>query len=635
MRPGNRQVPRSRGINLAGMNLTVLGYKVFCSYENKGSKLTEKNFKNSNTCLHNSSTTSNLSGKVQCETSTRGYRLAETREEFHRESRPPLEGVVWCSANYVALSPISYLERAAEVYRDQTSIVYGSIKYTWEETHRRCVKLASALNRLGISRGDIVATLAPNVPAMLELHFAVPMAGGILCTLNTRLDPSMLSTLLKHSEAKILFVDYQFVEIVEIAINLFKNTHSEPPLLVIINEIDTWSPLKISHEYEYEYESLVKSGVTEFSIIRPYDECDPISLNYTSGTTSKPKAVVYSHRGAYLNSLACVFMYGMQEKPTYLWSVPMFHSNGWCFPWGMAVVGGTNVCLRRSDPKDIFENIVLHKVTHMCGAPTVLNMIVNSPIAIKKPLPHKVEILTGGAPPPPIILSKIEELGFHVSHIYGLTETYGPGTWCLWKPEWDSLPVEEQVKLKARQGVKHFGMEEVDVKDPITMESVKYDGKSIGEIMFRGNTVMSGYMKDLRATEEAFAGGWFRSGDLGIKHPDGYIEVKDRLKDIVISGGENISTIEVEAVIYSHPAVLEVAVVARPDDHWGETPCAFVKLKDGIHIDGQDIIQHCRDHMPHYMVPRTVIFQDLPRNSTGKVQKFILREKAKTLGSFS
>ncbi|KAJ9557622.1 hypothetical protein OSB04_012236 [Centaurea solstitialis] len=613
----------------SSMNLKVFDYKGFCSYENKSLyPITMKILKNSKSRLHKSSTTTNPSGNVQCESSSQGYHLDKTKEESRRESRPPLEGVVRCSANYVPLSPISYLERAAEVYRDQTSIVYGSIKYTWEETHRRCLKLASALNRLGVSRGDIVATLAPNVPAMLELHFAVPMSGGILCTLNTRLDPSTLSTQLKHSEAKILFVDYQFMERVEMAINLLKHTHSKPPLLVIIHETDSLSPLMISQEYEYE--SLVTSGVTEFSIIRPHDECDPISVSYTSGTTSRPKAVVYSHRGAYLNSLACVFMYGMKDMPTYLWSVPMFHCNGWCFPWGMAIVGGTNICLRRSDPKDIFENIVLHKVTHMGGAPTVLNMIVNYLVDTRKRLPHRVEILTGGAPPPPIILSKIEELGFHVSHIYGLTETYGPGTWCLWKPEWDSLPIEEQMKFKSRHGVKHFGMEEVDVKDPITMESVKHDGKSIGEIMFRGNTVMSGYMKDLRATQEAFAGGWFRSGDLGIKHPNGYIEVKDRLKDIVISGGENISTIEVETVIYSHPAVLEVAVVARPDDHWGETPCAFVKLKDGVCIDSEDIIQHCRDHMPHYMVPRTVIFEDLPRNSTGKVQKFV--EKAKTLG---
>ncbi|GJZ84082.1 probable acyl-activating enzyme 1, peroxisomal [Tanacetum coccineum] len=536
-----------------------------------------------------------------------------------------LEGVVRCSANYVPLSPISFLERAADVYRERKSIVYRNIKYTWEETYRRCVKLASALNRLGISRGDVIATLAPNVPAMLELHFAVPMAGAIICPLNTRLDANMLSTLLKHSGAKILFVDCQLLEMAEEAIYLLKKTHSKVPQLVVISEPDS----------RCEYENLVEGGVTEFSIIRPNDECDPISINYTSGTTSNPKGVVYSHRGAYLGAVNSVFMRGMRELPTYLWSVPMFHCNGWCFSWGSAIVGGTNVCLRRCNPKDIFDNIVLHNVTHMDAAPTVLNMIVNCPLADQKPLPHKVEILTGGSPPPATILSKIEELGFHVSHLYGLTETYGPGTLCSWKPEWDQLPLEEQTKLKARQGVKLFTIEEVDVKDPITMESVKCDGNSIGEVMFRGNTVMSGYYKDSKATTEAFNGGWFRSGDIAIKHPDGYIEVKDRYKDIIISGGENISTIEIETVIYSHPSVLEVAVVARPDDHWGQTPCAFVKLKDGVHVNGKEIIEYCRDRMPHYMSPRTVVFDDLPRNSTGKVQKFVLREKAKMMGSLA
>lgn len=471
---------------------------------------------------------------------------------------------------------------------------------------------------------------------MLELHFAIPMAGAVICNLNTRLDPNMISTLLKHSEAKILFIDYQLVKIAKEAINILNSTHSEyqAPLLVLISELNPQSHLTLDHKYKYKkYESLVEGGVTEFSIVRPYNECDPISLNYTSGTTSKPKGVVFNHRGAYLNSLACVFMHGMREMPTYLWTVPMFHCSGWCMSWGVAVVGGTNVCLRSCDPEKIFDDIMLHKVTHMGGAPTVLNMIVNSMVANQKRLPWIVEIMTGGAPPPPTIVSKIEELGFRVSHGYGLTETYGLGTWCLWKPEWEFLSSEEKGKVKTRQGVRHFGVEEVDVKDPVTMKSVKCDGKETGEIMFRGNTIMSGYFKDVRATEDAFAGGWFRSGDLGIKHEDGYIEVKDRLKDIVISGGENISTIEVESVIYRHDAVLEVAVVARPDDHWGQTPCAFVKLKEGFQVDAQEIINYCRDHMSHFMAPKTVIFQDLPRNSTGKIEKFVLREKAKSLGS--
>nr|KAJ0202078.1 hypothetical protein LSAT_V11C600301600 [Lactuca sativa] len=615
-------------INPAGMNLRALDYKGFFSYQNKYSFCTSTIVKKSNTRLRAvSTTTTNRSCKIRCESSS------ESGDELHGKSyswRSP-EGVVRCSANYVPLSPISFLERAADVYRDRTSIVYGYISYTWKETHHRCVKLASVLNHLGVSRGEVVATLAPNVPAMIELHFAVPMAGAIICNLNTRQDPNMISTLLQHSEAKILFVDNQLLDIADEAVNLLKNTHTKPPLVVVISEPDSRSPL--TNTGKYEYESLVESGVTEFSIIRPNDEFDPISLNYTSGTTSQPKGVVFSHRGAYLGSLASVFLRDMQERPVYLWTLPMFHCNGWCFSWGVAVVGGTNICLRRCDPKDIFNNIVLHNVTHMDGAPTVLNMLVNSPATDRKPLPHKVKILTGGASPPPTIISKIEELGFRVSHIYGLTETYGPGTSCLWKPEWEKLNLEKQLKLKARQGVKAFVMEEVDVKDPVTMESVKCDGKSLGEVMFRGNIVMSGYFKDLKATKEAFEGGWFKSGDLAVKHSDGYIEVKDRSKDVIISGGENICTIEVETVIYSHPGVLEVAVVARPDDHWGETPCAFVKLKEGVDIDAQEIIEYCRDRMPHYMAPRSVVFDDLPRNSTGKVQKFVLREKAKRLGS--
>ncbi|PWA63546.1 AMP-binding, conserved site-containing protein [Artemisia annua] len=573
--------------------------------------------------------------KVRCESLKQGTTVvADPLEVLRRESWQQLDGVVRCPANYIPLSPISFLERAAQVYKHHTSIIYGAVKYTWEETYLRCIKVASALNHLGISRGDVVAALAPNIPAMLELHFAIPMAGGVICPLNTRLDANTVSTLLKHSQAKILFVDYQLLPTAKEALNILNDTGSITPLLVIISEPNYRSPLKVCPKYDYE--TLVEGGNVGFSIVRPYDECEPISLNYTSGTTSRPKGVVYSHRGAYMNSLSSMFIHGMQEMPTYLWSLPMFHCNGWCFTWGVAIVGGTNVCLRYFNPQDLFDNIVIHKVTHMCGAPTVLNMIANSSVKDQKQLPHAVEIMTGGAPPPPTIISKIEELGFRVSHIYGLTETYGPGTWSLWKPEWDELPLEDRVKLKARQGVKHFAMEDVDVKDPVTMESVKPDGQSIGEVMFRGNTVMSGYLNDLHATEEAFAGGWFHTGDLAIKHPDGFIEVKDRSKDIVISGGENICTIEVETVIYSHPAVLEVAVVARPDDHWGQTPCAFVKLKDGFYdINAQAIIEHCRDRMPHFMVPKTVIFEDLPRNSTGKVQKFVLREKAKNLGSFS
>ncbi|KAL6959878.1 Isovalerate--CoA ligase aae2 [Sarracenia purpurea var. burkii] len=566
--------------------------------------------------------------------SNQGFRRQLSEFPGNREPEPPewAECTVRCAANYVPLSPISFLERSAKVYRDRTSLVYGSVKYTWKETHQRCLRLASALTQLGISRGDVVATLAPNIPAMQELHFAVPMAGAVLCTLNARYDSSMVSILLRHSKAKVIFVDFQLIEIAREALDHLASMETKPPTLVLVPESKDSSPTSISSD-THEYERLLATGHVEFSIRRPKSEWDPISVNYTSGTTSRPKGVVYSHRGAYLNALATIFLHGMGSMPVYLWTVPMFHCNGWCLIWGLAALGGTNICLRNVSPKGIFESIALHKVTNMSGAPTVLNMIINSPLSDRRPLPHKVEVMTGGAPPPPHIFLKMEELGFGVSHLYGLTETYGPGTSCVWKPEWDTLPQDERLKLRARQGVQHFGLEEVDIKDPVTMNSVPADGKTIGEVMFRGNTVMSGYLDDLEATEKAFRGGWFRSGDLAIKHPDGYIEIKDRSKDIIISGAENICSIEVERVLFSHPAVLEAAVVARPDNHWGETPCAFVKLKVGSSVEAQELIKFCRDHLPHYMAPRTVIFEDLPKTSTGKVQKFILREKAKALGS--
>eukprot|EP00268_Persea_americana_P049006 TRINITY_DN5217_c0_g1_i2.p1 TRINITY_DN5217_c0_g1~~TRINITY_DN5217_c0_g1_i2.p1 ORF type:complete len:609 (-),score=88.89 TRINITY_DN5217_c0_g1_i2:607-2274(-) len=549
-----------------------------------------------------------------------------------------MEGLVRCSANYVPLSPITFLERSAIVYRDRISIVYGSsVRFTWGDTLKRCLRLASVLTQMGISRGDVVAALAPNIPAMYELHFGVPMAGAVLCTLNARHDSAMVSVLLKHSQAKVIFVDYQFLEVAQGALNLLSQSKTCPPLLILISELDN-SVTPISRALAFnnlEYESLLRTGQDEFEIRWPEDELQPISLNYTSGTTSSPKGVVYSHRGAHLNSIATVLLCEMGSMPVYLWTVPMFHCNGWCLTWGVAAQGGTNICLRNVNAKPIFDCIASYKVTHMGGAPTVLNMMVNAPASDQKPLPGKVTVTTGGAPPPPRVILKMEELGFSVIHSYGLTETYGPGTVCTWKPEWDSLPFKERTKMKARQGLHHLGLAEIDVKNPTTMESVPPDGKTMGEVMFRGNTVMNGYLKDLKATEEAFKGGWFRSGDLGVKHSDGYIELKDRSKDIIISGGENISTIEVESVLFSHPAVLEAAVVGRPDEHWGETPCAFVKLKDGCDASAEEIIKFCRARLPHYMAPRTVIFEDLPKTSTGKTQKFLLREKAKALGRLS
>ncbi|XP_031282848.1 probable acyl-activating enzyme 1, peroxisomal [Pistacia vera] len=545
-----------------------------------------------------------------------------------------MEGTIQCSANYVPLSPISFLERSAIVYRDRLSVVYEDVKYTWKETHQRCIKLASALADLGISRGDVVAALAPNIPAMYELHFGVPMAGAVLCTLNVRHDSAMVAVLLKHSEAKIIFVDYQLLNTARGAVEILAKATTKLPLLVIIPEGSTVRKPIPTHE-NLEYESLLAEGKLDFEVRRPKDEWDPITLNYTSGTTSSPKGVIYSHRGAYLNSLAAALLNEMSSMPTYLWCVPMFHCNGWCLTWAVAAQGGTNVCLRIVNAKGIFDNVAQYKVTHLGGAPTVLNMIVNAPASERRPLPGKVVVMTGGAPPPPQVLFSMEELGFTVTHSYGLTETYGPGTVCSWKPEWDSLPRDVQAKIKARQGLHHLGMEEIDIKDPVTMKSVPPDAKTMGEVMFRGNTVMNGYLKNSKATQDAFNGGWFRSGDLGVKHPDGYIELKDRSKDIIISGGENISTIEVESVLFSHPSVLEAAVVGRPDDHWGETPCAFVKLKDGCDASSEELIKYCRSRLPHFMAPRSVVFQDLPKTSTGKTQKFVLREKAKAMGSIS
>lgn len=548
-----------------------------------------------------------------------------------------MEGSIRCSANYVPLTPISFLERAALVYGDRPSVVYGNVKYTWRETFVRCTKLASALTDLPISYGDVVAALIPNVPAMYELHFAVPMAGAVLCAFNTRHDSPMVSVLLKHSKAKVIFVDHQFLEVVHGALDILSKSNSALPQIVLVLD-DQSMPVRVGMPpfKILEYESYLATGRPKFDIRRPKDEWDPIALNYTSGTTSSPKGVVYSHRGAYLNSLATVLVNEMLIGPVYLWTLPMFHCNGWCFTWGVAAQGGTNICLRNVIAKDIFRNITEHKVTHVSGAPTVLNMIINSSDEDKMPLPSKVVVVTGGAPPPPQVLLKMEELGFVVIHGYGMTETYGPATVCVWKPEWDTLPPDERAKIKSRQGVLHIGLEEVDIKDPVTMKSVPADAKTMGEVMLRGNTVMNGYLRDLKATQEAFKDGWFHSGDLGVIHPDGYIELKDRSKDIIISGGENISTIEVESVLFNHPAVLEAAVVGRPDDHWGESPCAFVKLKDECdNVTAADIIKFCRDSLPHYMAPRSVVFEDLPKTSTGKTQKFILREKAKAMGSLS
>ncbi|XP_047084112.1 butanoate--CoA ligase AAE1-like [Lolium rigidum] len=540
-----------------------------------------------------------------------------------------MDGSVRCEANYVPLTPLSFLERAALVYGARTAVVLGDREYSWRDTRDRCLAGASALARLGVGRRDVVAVLAANTPAMYELHFSVPMTGGVLCTLNTRLDAAMVSVLLSHSEAKVFLVESQFLAVARDALALLAEDKATVPLLITIDADGDGSS-----EGAPEYEALLRSAPRGFEIRWPADECDPISLNYTSGTTSRPKGVIYSHRGAYLNTLAAVVSNEMPTMPVYLWTVPMFHCNGWCMVWGTAAQGGTSVCMAGSlSPKVVFEKIVRHRVTNMGGAPTVLSMLVNAPASEQRPLPGTVRISTGGAPPPPHILAKMDELGFNVVHGYGLTETYGAATLCVWKPEWDALPAAERARIMARQGVPQLMLDGLEIKDPVTMATVPSDGRTVGEVMLRGNTVMSGYYKDAAATAEAMRGGWLRSGDLAVRHPDGYIQLKDRSKDIIISGGENISSIEVESALFGHPAVLDAAVVARPDDHWGETPCAFITLKDGANATEADIIGFCRERLPRYMAPRTVVFADLPKTSTGKTQKYLLREKARAMGS--
>ncbi|XP_052141358.1 butanoate--CoA ligase AAE1-like [Oryza glaberrima] len=568
------------------------------------------------------------------------------RTRTHAATMAAMEGAVLCAANHAPLTPITFLDRAALVYPDRPAIVASSsgLTRTWRETRDRCLRLAAALAALGVHRHHVVAVFAQNIPAMCELHFGIPMAGAVICTLNSRLDAAMASVLLRHSEAKLIFVDCALLDVAHDAIRRISQSGATPPVLVLISELlDDPSDAKLpSGRVDYEYEHLVGNAGSspEFAVRWPADENEPIALNYTSGTTSRPKGVIYSHRGAYLNSLAAVLLNDMASTPVYLWTVPMFHCNGWCMAWGVAAQGGTNVCVRRVTAATIFDAVARHGVTHMGGAPTVLSMIVNATAEEQRPVARRVTVMTGGAPPPPKVLHRMEEQGFLVIHSYGLTETYGPATVCTWRPEWDALPAEERARIKSRQGVHHHGLE-VDVKDPATMRSVPRDGKTMGEVMLRGNTVMSGYYKDGAATAEALAGGWFRSGDLAVRHEDGYVKVLDRSKDIIISGGENISTIEVEAALFSHPAVEEAAVVGRPDEYWGETPCAFVKLRPGAAaaakagVVEEELMAYCRARLPRYMAPRTVVVveEGLPKTATGKVQKFELRARAKAMGT--
>ncbi|MCO5564470.1 hypothetical protein L7F22_018131 [Adiantum nelumboides] len=535
-----------------------------------------------------------------------------------------------CAANYPALTPLMFLERTAISSGDRPSIIYGSIHYTWSQTFERCRRLASALVSLHIHPGDVVSVVAPNVPAMYEMHFGVPMVGAILNTLNVRLNASTMAVLLQHSGSKVVFADSQYLPLVLSSVKLLMEEQSNKiPILVAIDDpLESGNKLRST---ELEYESLLKTGDPQFQIRWPTDEWETISLNYTSGTTSRPKGVEYHHRGAYINAIVTAAMWGMKDFPVHLWTVPMFHCNGWCLTWTIAAQAGTNVCLRSVTAKSAFEAILKHKVTHLSGAPIVLNLLAMAPTNEIKRLPSTVHVLTGGAPPPPSILSRMEDLGFVVTHSYGLTETFGPALYCRWKPEWNTLVLEERAVFKSRQGLGTLAVVEAAVMNPKTMERAPRDGKTMGEVMLRGVAIMKGYWNDEKATNLAFEGGWFHTGDLGVMHSDGYIQLKDRSKDIIISGGENISSIEVESVLFTHPQILEAAVVARPDELWGETPCAFVHVKG--QLSSESLIAHCRERLPHFMVPRSVVFGELPKTSTGKIQKYILREHAKAMGS--
>ena len=528
-------------------------------------------------------------------------------------------------ANFVPLSPLGFLERAASVYPKRLSVVHGKTRYTWGQTYARCRRLCSALKKRGIGKGDTVAIMAPNVPAMVEAHFGIPMTGAVMNALNYRLDAATIAFILDHGEAKALITDTEFSAVVKDALKQLKRK------ILVIDIVDALGPGGESLG-ELDYESFLKEGDPDAAWDPPADEWQAIALNYTSGTTGNPKGVVTHHRGAYLNALGNILVWSLPSKPTSLWTLPLFHCNGWCFPWTVAALAGTNVCLRRVEAKAIFDAIADEDVTHLCGAPIVMGLLLNAKPEQKRDFAgRRIKMMTAASAPPAAVIEGMERLGFDITHVYGLTEVYGPAVVCAWHEEWNALPPEEQAAIKARQGVRYPVLEGLMVADAKTLEPVPPDGKTIGEVFMRGNIVMKGYLKNRRATDEAFQGGWFHTGDLGVCHADGYIELKDRSKDIIISGGENVSTIEIEGVLYRHPAVLEAAVVARPDEKWGETPCAFVTLKEGQAATSDDIIAFCKANMASFKVPRTVVFGPLAKTSTGKIQKYVLREKAKAL----
>ena len=538
-------------------------------------------------------------------------------------THPYQQGLEKNSANFVALSPLSYIERSAHVYPDRLAVIYGEHRQTWATTYNRCRKLASALQARGVGAGDTVAVMLPNVPAMLEAHFAVPMAGAVLNTLNTRLDAEAIAFMLQHGEATVLLTDREFASVVEKALAILGDKR---PFVVEVED-DLAPPGKALGDVDYE--SFLAKGDPQFAWQLPADECDAIALNYTSGTTGNPKGVVTHHRGAYLNAANNVLSWQLPHHAVYLWTLPMFHCNGWCFPWTMALVAGTSVCLRRVDPAVIFPLIREHKISHLCGAPIVYSMLVHAPANLREGIEHVVQGLIAGAAPPAAVIEGCEGIGIRITHVYGLTEVYGPAAVCAQQDAWADLSAEERARLNARQGVAYPLQQSMAVLNPETLQPVPADGVTMGEIFFRGNIVMKGYLKNPAATAEAFAGGWFHTGDLAVLHPDGYAQIKDRSKDIIISGGENISSIEVEDVLHRHPAVMLAAVVAQQDEKWGEVPCAFVELKPDAQATEDDIIVFCRTLLARFKVPKRVVFGPLPKTSTGKIQKFVLRAQTK------
>jgi len=530
-------------------------------------------------------------------------------------------------ANYTPLSPLTFIERAASVYPDRCALIYGDKRQSWAQTYSRCRQLASALQKRGLQADDTVAVMLPNVPAMYEIHFAIPMAGGVINALNYRLDADTIAFMLKHAETKILITDPEYSAVIKQALSQLDHK----PLVIDVIDAQFGDGELVG---EIEYESFLQQGDAAFRWRLPADEWQAVALSYTSGTTGDPKGVVTHHRGAYLNAVSNVLGWDMGSHPVYLWTLPLFHCNGWCFPWTIAALNGTNVCLRAVRADDIFAALKQHRVTHLCGAPIVLSLMANADDELKAGVDHQVNIMTAAAAPPPAILEAMQKLNFKVTHAYGLTEVYGPAVVCAWHEQWDELSIADQAKMKSRQGVRYPMLEELLVADPETLEAVPRDGETIGEIMFRGNIVMKGYLKNPTANEAAFAGGYFHSGDLAVCHADGYIQIMDRSKDIIISGGENISSIEVEGILYRHPAVLEAAVAAMPDEKWGETPCAFVTLRDGVdEVSEQEIIEFCRANMAKFKAPRRVVFGPLPKTSTGKIQKFVLRQQARELNN--